>query len=279
MVQAVVNETRPVDYALVKRLQQEVEMLKSLLKRVVQSQQGGNHSNMSSSAGSPGQFNAKLKHATTTSDFQNLFGVEGGSSAGRGGTMSGVPSGANSPVMNLGGQYHYGGTEPTGSAGIGISGSVGIGEEQEVPAGGGLEYVISLEKALNQEQIHSQHLSKKNETLIKELEELKFQNMQLLQSNKQSALTAGLGAASTIPPLTKSISINSLAITSAQVTQVITSVQALLKENTKLVEQTEQVQKIMKKFFKFQIEEEDMKGKMEAVSMIHLPFSAVFLIT
>jgi len=280
MVQAVVNETRPVDYALVKRLQQEVEMLKSLLKRVVQSQQSGNHSNMSSSAGSPGQFNAKLKQATTTSDFQNLFGMEG-SGAGRGGAMSGVPSGANSPVMNLGGQYHYGGTESTGSAGIGIgiSGSLGIGEEQEIPAGGGLEYVISLEKALNQEQIHSQHLSKKNETLIKELEELKFQNMQLLHSNKQSALTAGLGAAATIPPLTKSISINSLAITSAQVTQVITSVQALLTENTKLVEQTDQVQKIMKKFFKFQIEEEDMKRKMEEVSLIYLPFSAMSLVT
>ena len=34
-------------------------------------------------------------------------------------------------------------------------------------------YVETIEKALNKEQIHSQHLTQKNETLIKELEELK----------------------------------------------------------------------------------------------------------
>lgn len=35
------------------------------------------------------------------------------------------------------------------------------------------QYIESLEKALNKEQIHAQHLAQKNETLIKELEELK----------------------------------------------------------------------------------------------------------
>lgn len=34
-------------------------------------------------------------------------------------------------------------------------------------------YIESLEKALNKEQTHAQHLAQKNETLIKELEELK----------------------------------------------------------------------------------------------------------
>ena len=147
------------------------------------------------------------------------------------------------------------------------------------PAGGGLEYVISLEKALNQEQIHAQHLGKKNETLIKELEELKFQNMQLVHSNQTlygtntrgSAAGGGVGGAvgsatgSAAPPLVKQVSINSLDITAGQVAQVISSVQALLKENSKLLEQCETTQKVMKKFFKFQIEEEDMKKGLEQV--------------
>jgi hypothetical protein len=140
---------------------------------------------------------------------------------------------------------------------------------------------MSLEKALNQEQIHAQHLGKKNETLIKELEELKFQNMQLMQSNQSlygprgggppgagasSGGGSAAGGAATPVPLTKQVSINSLNITAAQVAQVIGSVQALLKENNKLVEHCEQTQKVMKKFFKFQIEEEDMKKSLEQVS-------------
>ena len=255
MVQAVINETRPVDYALVKRLQQEVEMLKSLLKRVVQSQGGINGTN-GATAGSPGQFQAKLKQATTTSDFQDLFTSP---------AQSYTTSGASSPMMHLSSSYTGGVASAEGTgAGAGHALQRQASHSGEAPAGGGLEYVISLEKALNQEQIHSQHLNKKNETLIKELEELKFQNMQLTQGGGNP----GLHRASSFvaPPLTKSISINSLAITTAQVNQVITSVQALLGENAKLLEQSEQVQKIMKKFFKFQIEEEDMKAKMEGVS-------------
>ena len=38
MVQAMVNESRPVDYELVKKLQQEISLLKGLIKRLVQSQ-------------------------------------------------------------------------------------------------------------------------------------------------------------------------------------------------------------------------------------------------
>lgn len=252
MVQAVINETRPVDYALVKRLQQEVEMLKSLLKRVVQSQGGGNNGNLAVS-GSPGQFQAKLKQATSTSDFQDLFTSPSP-------LMQSNTSGSSSPMMHLSSSYSHG--VAAGADQQHASQQRQSTHSSDVPAGGGLEYVISLEKALNQEQIHSQHLNKKNETLIKELEELKFQNMQLNQGQG-----AGLHRSSSFvaPPLNKSISINSLAITSAQVTQVISSVQALLGENTKLIEQTEQAQKVMKKFFKFQIEEEDMKHKMEAV--------------
>ena len=43
MVQAIVNESRPVDHKLVKRLQQEIDMLKSLVKRLMQSQQIQQH--------------------------------------------------------------------------------------------------------------------------------------------------------------------------------------------------------------------------------------------
>jgi len=272
MVQAVINETRPVDYALVKRLQQEVEMLKSLLKRVVQSQGGINGGN-GAVAGSPGQFQAKLKQATTTSDFQDLFTSPAQS----------YTSGASSPMMHLSSSYTGGVASADGpGAGAGPAQQRQASHSGDAPAGGGLEYVISLEKALNQEQIHSQHLNKKNETLIKELEELKFQNLQLTQSGSGGG-NPGLNRASSFiaPPLTKSISINSLAITTAQVNQVITSVQGLLSENAKLLEQSEQVQKIMKKFFKFQIEEEDMKAKMEGVSwcfIISMKFVRFFLL-
>ena len=61
MVQAIVNESRPVDYALVKRLQQEVEMLKALVKRLVQAQNIGNS-----------MINMKLKQANTVADLNTL---------------------------------------------------------------------------------------------------------------------------------------------------------------------------------------------------------------
>lgn len=254
MVQAVINETRPVDYAMVKRLQQEIEMLKSLLKRVVQSQTTGG------GAQGNAQFNAMLKQANTAADLQDLLGAAPGSNvnAGNGANSGGSSrSGSNSPQMFRPAPFY---------------GADGGDGQSNVPPGGGLEYVISLEKALNQEQIHSQHLAKKNETLIKELEELKFQNLQL-----QSSQGGHFGGATAMghspgpynpPPLAKAISVNSLAITAPQVTQVITSVQSLLKENAKLYEQNDQVQKTMKKFFKFQIEEEDLKLKLETVSCL-----------
>lgn len=45
--------------------------------------------------------------------------------------------------------------------------------DQRKDANSNVLYVETIEKALNKEQIHSQHLTQKNETLIKELEELK----------------------------------------------------------------------------------------------------------
>jgi hypothetical protein len=284
MVQAVVNETRPVDYALVKRLQQEVEMLKSLLKRMVQSQNPNNGAGNAAANINAAIFNAKLKQASSASDFNELLnsgsGV-GGGNAGHGTAQD--PGGYNANMGNSVGGSHM--SSPYTSAmspgryspeqtGTASSATAAAG----APAGGGLEYVMSLEKALNQEQIHAQHLGKKNETLIKELEELKFQNMQLVQNNQTlygtrggapgGGASAGYGSAAsaaTPAPLVKQVSINSLDITAAQVAQVISSVQALLKENTKLFEHCEQTQKVMRKFFKFQIEEEDMKKSLEQV--------------
>ena len=48
-----------------------------------------------------------------------------------------------------------------------------------------MEYVISLEEALNVEQVNCQHVMKKNETLIKELEALKFENMRLVGGGEE----------------------------------------------------------------------------------------------
>jgi hypothetical protein len=269
MVQAVVNESRPVDYALVKRLQQEVEMLKALLKRVVQSQNPGSNSAAGGAVNvNTAIFNAKLKQASSAAEIGELLNVSGG-----GGNTS--VAGGPGTGMSMGSPYGARNPSRTFSPDVARGGSGGSGGQGSDEAGGGLEYVMSLEKALNQEQIHAQHLNKKNETLIKELEELKFQNMQLQHQQqggppllRGAALSGGgLGAIGhTSPaPLTKQISINSLAITSGQVTQVIDSVQGLLKENSRVLEQVDQVQKIMKKFFKFQIEEEDMKKSLETV--------------
>lgn len=279
MVQAVVNESRPVDYALVKRLQQEVEMLKSLVKRLVQAQgpAGGTGGGGGVVSVNAAIFNAKLKQANTAADLSELVAGNGSGSGGVGSSVRssgghvGSPFSAPSP-----GRYSPDMSQQMYAAGAAVEGVAG--SAPMAPEGGGLEYVMSLEKALNQEQINSQHLAKKNETLIKELEELKFQNMQLQQQTGQLAVGGARGGGSvgsvgsapgysTPAPLTKQISINSLAITSGQVTQVIESVQALLKENSKLLEHTEQVQKIMKKFFKFQIEEEEMKKSLETVGL------------
>lgn len=263
MVQAVVNESRPVDYALVKRLQQEVEMLKALLKRVVQSQQpaggGGGAGGGGAVSVNAAVFNAKLKQASSAAEIGELLNLPGG---GGGGSGSGAGSQMGSPHSGRNSRAYSPDTTRGGSDGGGLSASAGA------EGGGGLEYIMSLEKALNQEQIHSQHLGKKNETLIKELEELKAQNLQLQHLQQGGHITAarmGLPGSSSPAPLSKQGSLSNLHADAAQVRQAVEAVQALLRENNKLAEQLEQVQKTMKKFFKFQIEEEDLKKNLEAV--------------
>lgn len=287
MVQAIVNESRPVDYALVKRLQQEVEMLKALVKRLVQAQNTGNS-----------MINMKLKQANTVADLNTLVNNTDISNIIT--TNNSSNSSSNSTKHNV--VYKNGKLDspfPGGSPGRVCSPepdrtqlTVNNNSEQTTTplsnhhnnttnnnagntnstAHSSLEYVISLEKALNQEQIHSQHLSKKNETLIKELEGLKFQNIQLVHNNQHlygsggnNSGGSGKEGVNTPHPLSKSISVNNLNITKGQVEQVTQSIQGLVSENRRLLEQTEGIQKTMKKFFKFQIEEEDMKKSCEQV--------------
>ena len=298
MVQAIVNESRPVDYALVKRLQQEVEMLKALVKRLVQAQNTGNS-----------MINMKLKQANTVADLNTLVNnTDISSIITTTNNSSNSNTSSNSTKHNV--LYKNGQIDspfPGGSPGrvyspdpdrTQLTGN-NNSEQTTTPLSGhhnnttttttttnntgnnagnsnstahsSLEYVISLEKALNQEQIHSQHLSKKNETLIKELEGLKFQNIQLVHNNQHLYGGGGSSGGSVKEgvnaphPLSKSISVNNLNITKGQVEQVTQSIHGLVSENRRLLDQTESIQKTMKKFFKFQIEEEDMKKSCEQV--------------
>ena len=292
MVQAIVNESRPVDYALVKRLQQEVEMLKALVKRLVQAQNTGNS-----------MINMKLKQANTVADLNTLVNnTDISSIITTNNNSSNSNTSSNSTKHNV--LYKNGKidspfpgespervyspdpdrTQLTGNSNSEQATTTLSGHNNNhnnttnnnacnntSTAHSSLEYVISLEKALNQEQIHSQHLSKKNETLIKELEGLKFQNIQLVHNNQHLYGGGGSSGGSVKEgvnaphPLSKSISVNNLNITKGQVEQVTQSIHGLVSENRRLLDQTESIQKTMKKFFKFQIEEEDMKKSCEQV--------------
>jgi hypothetical protein len=133
--------------------------------------------------------------------------------------------------------------------------------------------VISLEKALNKEQVQSQHLVTKNESLIKELEELKAQNMQLTFLNQKlmqdpqfvPATNRTAAAAAVAPTQAAVTSTNSprkgLLLPEAEVKKVIDSVQDLLQQNDIFQQQFDAVQKVMRKFFKYQIEEDEMKDE------------------
>jgi hypothetical protein len=127
--------------------------------------------------------------------------------------------------------------------------------------GSTLEYVISLEKALNKEQVHAQHLTKKNETLIKELEELKLTNMQLTyQQRKEEGPGSGVRSGNTDE------ADDSRNFDSKQMKDLLDSVKDVVKQNETMAAQTEQIQKVVKKFFKFQLEEEEMKTELNKVS-------------
>jgi hypothetical protein len=249
MVQAVINETRPVDYALVKRLQEEVEMLKSMLRRLVQQQGGIINSSSINTLG------FQIKQATSTSEIQDLLCTT---------PSNELPSNKQLIATTLSpGSLRLNGTE-----GIAATSSGSKDTEEVTESSGGLAYIIALEKSLNQEQIHSKHLAQKNSTLIKELEELKFHNLKMINDRSGNTGNGNRSSGDPIPPhaITKSLSINNLAISPSQVAQVIESVRALQTENAKLHENIDNVQKTLKKFFKFQIEEDDMKQKLEAVS-------------
>lgn len=277
MVQAVINESRPVDHALVQRLQQEIGMLKSLVKRLAQQQQ------------SPQQ-QLQLGSPSKSS---------GGGGGGRGIGIANIDQNGK-PFPSPGRINSATNTSTTGTAtGTVEAGMSAAARDAALGEGGGgkVGYITSLEKALNKEQIHSQHLQKKNETLIKELEALKFENMRLFGNAAAAAATgadvgsgydAGSEAAAKFfsdrphynltqqqPSGSNSggsglhvdvdagdLSLGELRISKAQAAQVVDSVQALSMEHTELWSKTDAMQKTLKKFFKFQIEEEEMKQQL-----------------
>lgn len=276
MVQAVLNETRPVDHALVQRLQAEVESLKAALKKLLELNSA--NANKESGAG----------FALPLNQVSNLSASYGKLS---------LSEMASSHISNL------------------VSNAAQTGPNTTMlqplnPIGGGsvrssldLNTVGSLEKALNKEQSAAQHLLQKNETLIRELEALKAKHYQLilhqdeLVSASQSRFDAQQRDRSerrkqqrdddeeeeedgydssrraqkpgAIPPPQP----NMVHITPSQASQVQRAVEVLSTENASVWGAVDSLQGVMKRFFKYELEEDDMRDQCAAVSDTASPLS------
>lgn len=283
MVQAVTNEIRPVDHALVQRLKAEVSLYRSLLQKIL------NHPNTNMSTGviadtvqqSLMQMPSRLVLADAERQVlmmllreQPVYAVAGmNGSTGGGVAMEPYNSGQPMPGFGSPGKPNNHVSAPIDSpkASYQSPGKRKVPDSShaidtnpqgvDVVPGGGLEYIISLEKALNREQVHAQHLMQKNETLIKELEELKLQNMQMSFAS-QRPLT---GNHTTTINTSNNSSALGLQLPEAEIRQVVDSVHQLLQQNDALYLHTDTIQKVMKKFFKYQIEEEEMKEEMNKI--------------
>ena len=374
MVTATANESRPVDHALVKRLQEEVSLWKTIMRKFISF--NGIDSIQSflnlSTSNPPQQFpesflneqeqiltNALLKelnmnalrksseHFLPVVRQSNNGGslLPGSNNSGKNsvhglsfqGSLSISTSMDNGSLSNKNGNQNkpvpfkqqYSEEELQGIINNGsISGKMSPVSlsyqqhqqlQQEEVAGGGLEYVISLEKALNKEQIHAQHLSKKNETLIKEIEELKFLNMQMSmaqqQQQHQHQQSSQSFAQSFYPqqsqssyPLPSSTNNNNnnngysdRPFSSQQANsgrggsgnnngagfdiQPHLSLLLTISDTLSSIDEKyshsfqfhESIQKIIKKFFKFQIEEEEMKNELNSVKKLFSFFNSSFL--
>ncbi len=273
MVQATINESRPVDHALVQRLQQEVMMWRGLMSKIVQIPTVASSIQQHSGLGVGGVYFNDMEQQTLISTLRecSLLGV------GVTGDNAAPPSGYQSPGKgpNVGHRRNTNYMDTSTSPFVeGYKGNIPDSQQQQqyvqqdVVPGGGLEYIISLEKALNKEQTHAQHLTKKNETLIKELEELKLQNMQLNFHNQRLS-SIGIGDnisqnQSQQNPSSQQYP-SGITIPESEIKQVVDSVHALLHQNDTLYQYTDSIQKTMKKFFKYQIEEDEMKEEMTKV--------------
>lgn len=291
MVQATINEFRPVDHAVVKRLQRENELLRMLVRKLYE--ESG--------------YSDALRQVVASPAFDSLALVNQLPTA----SMAASPilpmySNNNSSDNNNNNSNHKNSkhrsafqqdastsistaflTSPTNIASPTKSSSKPAAQpslqhgqslqktmpnttsdhDHHLADSSRLEYILSLERALNKEQVHAQHLAKKNETLIKEMEAMKFTNMQLSlhSSSRQSSSMAappsqvhssggdaGAQAASLVN--------DTLAhIPETVVSDLNGSVTDLLRQNEELLTNTEHLQKTMQKFFKFQIEEDEMK--------------------
>jgi len=252
MVQAMVNESRPVDYELVKKLQQEIASLKGLIKRLVQSQS------------KEAVKNGRLPSADI---IHQVFAAGDGQLLTNGHLeLSHVPEDAATafPRVDLV-------DPPTIIAAAVDNGST-------------LEYVMSLENTLKRARLDSHQLIERNEVLMKEIECLKLHNMQLQQISKSTSQARSVNSGDSIrvirdegnhlsrsnvgssddrDPIDESADARSV-LDKARRRQVIQSLHALLAENQTLQQIADDVQQVIKKFFKFQIEEEQMRERVDA---------------
>lgn len=283
MVTATINESRPVDHALVQRLQQEMALWKSIVKKVI----GFNgpdviqaHLNAANSGVTSAEFlfsetEIILTQALTKEINFSTSAVRRSQQQQHPPQPSSMTGSRNSPI----GATHGSSSIASSSYLRYSSDEEGDREEREniseqhqntsVVPGGGLEYVISLEKALNKEQIHAQHLTKKNETLIKEIEELKVLNLQLSYNPSTNSHNHNNNSNShnnqQIRPFSSSSSSGHgnndglLLKYTPQLEQLSLNLSNFHDRTEICLSYHEKIEKVMRKFFKFQIEEEEMK--------------------
>lgn len=219
MVQAVVNETRPVDHALVQRLQREIEHLRELLR----------------------QFTADTKLAVTTA-------LTAGSSSIA--AISNSES-STSPLRN--GDGGGAGTEALRSM---------LAYEQAMKR-------EEMNAALKEEKERVAYLQKENEGLKNELWAMKSAGLPHTHGLEQLPRILANGnslqftISSNVKPAQPVAPPGAIILSDVQFEDTRTSVASLTTANNVMWNHFEKLQRIIKKFFKFEIEEENMKEEVE----------------
>jgi len=208
MVQAIINETRPVDHALVMRLQGEVERLRSLLR-----QMGGD--------------------AALLNGFDGSSGVAG---TQPGGGVQLVPFGASASSA----------TTASSSSSI-ASTSVAMG------------LLSSLEIALTQERERATSLNGENEALKRELASLRVdrQGLGITDSNQDSKHSSSKQAPAAPP------SSEYMPMPPVQAAEALRGLHTLLDVQVRVWSIVEKMQKAVKRFFKFELEEEGLRTQLD----------------
>jgi hypothetical protein len=226
MVQATINETRPVDHELVQRLQREVDHLRTMLRQLSDGLGGA-----TSTLGNTGP--GSSSHVAAAGGVQNLL-LAPSSSIGDT-SRGGSPTSTSEYNANM----------------VGNAAGAGPGA-----------MLLSLEMQLNLEREKNLALEKDNEQLKLELARYKSRGHSAISNTngRQQSASRSRPAPPQPPP---GVHFNAVKVKECETAVHVLS--GLSEQNTALWSSLEKIQTSMQEFFGFVIEEDVLKDRLKAV--------------